>query len=873
MSINKEGLIFLFLAALWLSGFFFTQTCLAGEGVVISEVAWSGSSESSYDEWLELYNQTNNDVDLSGWTLESRDASPKISLSGLIAGGKYFLLERTNDEASPVQADMFYAGSLGNDGEYLELKDGNGAVVDFIDASGGWIGGDNISKKTLQRCGSSWSSSAFPGGTPAAANDCSTVAEVVFESLSDIPVYRFGDLIINEFLPNPDTGDDEWVELYHPGASRLLLDGWYLSDGSGAKTAIEGEMESGEYFFVVNKPKGSLNNGGDEISLFSSDGNLIDRVVYGDWGLSTETNAPAADKGFSLVLPVDGRKGSYFSDSFVVSGEPTPGRPNRIIAIVSEEVDRGALSSGDVLISEIFPNPVGSDRESEFIELRNQGLVAVDLSGWRLSIKDGKDLEFGRNFFALTHLPAKAYRVIWRKDSLAALDNGGGRLELFSPGKKSPVQVLEYPEMEEGWAFADTLTVGASSSPATLRFLANSLSLERWVLTKLPTPGTDNEIWSENRAPRAAFSLPSSPASGTVLVFDASDSIDEDGDELSFVWDFGDGTSVRGETAVHIFERGGQYTVRLLADDGRVESSLEKVFTIPFQKKIEPFKIAGESGLLENEKNEQAWPLIGAAFLPDEEGDYKNASFSEVLSLKTGDKVEVAGTVLIEPGVFGKQFFYIISPDSEVLKIYDYDSAFPELSVGDAVVVRGEVSGSSERYVKIFNPSDVKVIAFNDCPPPRSSSVNFRDEDVGAFVRIIGRISKADGKIFLFSDSGQARVFLKSGTGLVNSDFEEDVEMELTGLVVSTSLGPAIAPRGREDLSMLGIAEDSDDSFPGPGVILGSVEEKKASSSARQWVLPATKKGDKKTAYAVVLSLGAILLLLGLWFKKRKEDE
>ncbi|MCJ7431997.1 MAG: lamin tail domain-containing protein, partial [Anaerolineales bacterium] len=38
--------------------------------VIISEVAWSGTSSSyTSDEWIELYNTTSSDIPLSGWTL------------------------------------------------------------------------------------------------------------------------------------------------------------------------------------------------------------------------------------------------------------------------------------------------------------------------------------------------------------------------------------------------------------------------------------------------------------------------------------------------------------------------------------------------------------------------------------------------------------------------------------------------------------------------------------------------------------------------------------------------------------------------------------------------------------------------------------
>ena len=126
--------------------------------VVINEVAWMGMENSANDEWMELKNIGAENVDLSGWTLEAQDGSPKIELSGIISAGAFFLLERTDDSSVPsVTADQIYSGALSNSGEVLVLKDAFGAEADRVDGSNDWaLGGDKNLKYTLQRSGSSW---------------------------------------------------------------------------------------------------------------------------------------------------------------------------------------------------------------------------------------------------------------------------------------------------------------------------------------------------------------------------------------------------------------------------------------------------------------------------------------------------------------------------------------------------------------------------------------------------------------------------------------------------------------------------------------------------------------------------------------------
>jgi len=114
-----------------------------------------GAPDAPNAEWIELYNDGADAVDLSGWTLAAADGQPAVELTGTIIGGGYFILERTSDAALPgVSADMVYTGALGNGGETLVLTDGSGSIIDRVAGGEEWeLGGDNETKDTLQRIG------------------------------------------------------------------------------------------------------------------------------------------------------------------------------------------------------------------------------------------------------------------------------------------------------------------------------------------------------------------------------------------------------------------------------------------------------------------------------------------------------------------------------------------------------------------------------------------------------------------------------------------------------------------------------------------------------------------------------------------------
>lgn len=155
--------------------------------IVINEISWMGTQVSSANEWIEIFNASNKEVDVSSWILRSKSNSesgytPNIVLSGSIQANGYCLFERTADDTLPdVGADYIYTGALTNSGEKAELVDEEGNLVDLIDASGGWFAGDNDAKLSMERKDpllsgsdpSNWQTSTISPGTPE-SNGCST---------------------------------------------------------------------------------------------------------------------------------------------------------------------------------------------------------------------------------------------------------------------------------------------------------------------------------------------------------------------------------------------------------------------------------------------------------------------------------------------------------------------------------------------------------------------------------------------------------------------------------------------------------------------------------------------------------------------------
>lgn len=277
------------------------------QDVIINEIAWMGTEISYNNEWIELYNNTNETINLDGWVLKASDGTPNITLAGSLPANGFFILERTDDDTLPeILADKIYKGALDNKGESLELNDDLENLIDLINCSAGWFAGNNKTKQTMERKNpntagpdpDNWQTSRDPGGTPKTKN--SVVQESQLEQKvhpeSDFSTYP-SNIFINEILPSPEGPDatEEWIEIFNENGFEVDVSGWKIKDTTGrTETYIfpGGTKIETKGFLVLPRPttKITLNNDGDGLKLLQPDGDAIDTVTYGKAPLSQSYN-------------------------------------------------------------------------------------------------------------------------------------------------------------------------------------------------------------------------------------------------------------------------------------------------------------------------------------------------------------------------------------------------------------------------------------------------------------------------------------------------------------------------------------------------------------------------------------------------------
>ncbi len=581
--INRGGIL-LFILSFIYAGFFCVKNISATEfetgGVVFNEIAWMGTEVSFYDEWIELKNLTNTDIDLTGWSIIAEDGSPEIELVGIISANGYLLLERSDDNTVlTIEADLIYTGALGDDGEFLGLRDNEQNLIDFVDDLDGWSAGDKNLKQTMERVGDDWQTSIDVGGTPRAENSSlgsiteepasapdseeeqtelveETTGEEEYDTESGDSC-GFGDVLINEFVSDPADGEVEWIELHNVSGKNIDLNNWTIEEGSGAKTVLKSAIAN-HTFVVIEKPSGNLNNKGDVIILKDFEGVLIDQVAYGDWDDGQiENNAPLASDPWSVARKMDGYNSFNNKNDFLITTTPTKGKSN----IITSEEESEALSADydynqEIAISEIFPNPIGDDSEGEFIELYNKSNREVDLVGWRLGDESLRKFEFGQGFVLLPN----GYLVVYRSKSNIALNNSGDKIKLYQPFKDEPLQIISYGRAEEGQSYV---------------LINNGYEWSNTV-----TPGIANQPDIPETLLIVEFDCPDIMEVGKPFVFDGTDSLAEGNEQIVYNWDFGDGIKLNLPSPEHTFLNDGVYVVKLKINDGEKETTKEKTINV-----------------------------------------------------------------------------------------------------------------------------------------------------------------------------------------------------------------------------------------------------------------------------------------------------
>ncbi|MBI2607931.1 MAG: lamin tail domain-containing protein [Candidatus Doudnabacteria bacterium] len=395
------------------------STIQYSSSVTISEFLPNPDGIDSGEEWIELFNSSDAQVDLSGWILDDDSESGEI-------GSSAYTLENLVIKPESYLAIDLPEGSFAlnnSGGDEVRLFWPNGQLVSLVTYTGSASSDETYARKDDDSY--AWTSivtkgasNKFPVSVPNGSDSSSKETQQAEQSL-----VTYKEVKLNEIFPNPSGQDsgNEWVEIMNVGDMVVDLHSWILDDGE-----VEAVIGSSAYqiqspiiepgglaIIIIPAGKFALNNTGKEtVRLFWPDKTLIDNVSY-----------EGAIQDLSYAKNEDG---------VWTWTTPTPEEPNLF------EAETASFDPTKILINEIFPEPdVGVE---EFIELKNTGEEVADLTGWVLADNASK--------YTITSLVLEPGEIgfVTKSVSKIALNNSGQEtVRLIDPEDKI-MQEIEYED-------------------------------------------------------------------------------------------------------------------------------------------------------------------------------------------------------------------------------------------------------------------------------------------------------------------------------------------------------------------------------------------------------------------------------------------
>lgn len=303
-------------------------------------------------EYVELYNTTDKEINLTGWSFIYADKG--TSLQSTVPEKGYAVLYRegrditVDKDGIAIPSDKF-PSALANTGKQIQLKSNDGSLIDEITyptAKAGF---------SWERIEDSWQlSSDQRGGTPGSVN--STQSSEPEKEEEERIIIMPGEVVFSELLPEPQEGGSEYIELYNRSDRALPLSDLSIAvrkndnslNTNYSLSSISDSVEPGEYalltksiagvrdFFLIQSPESLhelklpvLANTSARLVLFrTKDTEVIDEIHYTDkWhSISTKNR-----KGIALEridINGDTQDPDNWTSASTLSGGGTPGYKN-----------------------------------------------------------------------------------------------------------------------------------------------------------------------------------------------------------------------------------------------------------------------------------------------------------------------------------------------------------------------------------------------------------------------------------------------------------------------------------------------------------------------------------------------------------------
>jgi len=311
-------------------------------------------------EFIELYNSNPFFEDISGYRL-SGDIDFTFPPNTVVPGGSFIVVAKDPAALESVYgiSGVFgpWSNSLPAKGT-IRLRSDVSAIlltVEYSDDNPWPVGADGTGHSLVLARASygqndpySWQPSEWVGGSPGRPEPMQ-----VRTGLRSV--------VINEVLAHTDPPLSDYIELFNYSTEEVDISGCFLSDaGTTNRFQIPPNTILPPLGFISFDEATlgfALDHEGEKIFFRSANGsNMIDALQF-----------DAQENGVAFGRYPDG------SPEFYRLSARTPGTNN------------APFLNHDVVINELMYGPISEETGDQYVELYNQGITPVDLSGWRLT--------------------------------------------------------------------------------------------------------------------------------------------------------------------------------------------------------------------------------------------------------------------------------------------------------------------------------------------------------------------------------------------------------------------------------------------------------------------------------------------------------
>jgi hypothetical protein len=520
-----------------------------------------------------------------------------------------------------------------------------------------------------------------------------------------------------------------------------------------------------------------------------------------------------------------------------------------------------------IKITSLYPNTTGNDADEEYISIANTGTNSVNLKDWSLKDASGKTFKFETDFLLGPELQTE----LKRSQTNIALNNDADEISLFAPDN----------------SLIDHVIYSSAPNGEVYKWTAGVWNWPQKVLLNEPTtapPTSTNVVATEsitqsNPNPEVVFALPDPiNTKPTTLRLSAlyPNTTGNDAEE-EFIAITNTGTQdvnlkdwslkdTSGKTFVFaddlVLTPGSQTEVKRAQTNITLNNDAEEISLFA------PDDLLIDNVIYANAPNGEVykwtegvwvWPSKTSTNEPETVSTTQTITtettvssnptqqyltISQAKNLPDQTIVQISGTVSVLPGILGKQFFYIQDSESGI-QIYKFDALFPDLQVGQKIVVNGEMStNGTEQRVKITKTGTIEPTSETIILEPKNSEIaELKTEDIGELFTVTGMVkSVTTNKLQIEKDGLSLDVAIAVQSGIDTTTLLPGTSLKVTGIVRSTTGVLKLSPRSQDDLVVL--------SPPTNPLIAGTLDNGKNTQN----------KSDQNTAVLLATSSSIVLV-------------